>query len=165
MFEDFDGGFREARAVYDRSVIQFVGNDQVFFTQDCRHRSRVGHKAGLKNHAGLDLFKAGDLFFEVHVHLHGSSDGTDGTGAHAEFSRGDDCRAAQRGMGRQSEIVIRTEIDHFLTVVVCDGLLFAFQDLQAEIKMPRLQIFDCFMQVLKLRARGCAHDFSDNLAD
>ena len=49
--------------IYDRSVIQFVGNDQVFFTQDCRHRSRIGRKAGLKNHAGLDLFKAGDLFF------------------------------------------------------------------------------------------------------
>ena len=45
VVEDEDFCAREAGAVDDGSVVQLIGNDEVFLAQDRRHGSRVGREA------------------------------------------------------------------------------------------------------------------------
>src|SRR5579864_1935581 len=98
MLENFDGGAREAAAVNDGGVVQLVGDDQIFFSQNCRDRSGVCGEAGLKNDAGFGAFEARDLLFELHVNFHGADDGADGSGAHSIFADGIDGGATKFGM-------------------------------------------------------------------
>ena len=77
--EDLDLGTGEAGAVDDAGVVEFVGEDEVFFAEDAGDGAGVGGEAGLEDDAGLDAFEGGDLFFELHVDAHGAGDGADGS--------------------------------------------------------------------------------------
>jgi hypothetical protein len=73
--EDFDLGFGEARAIDDAGVIQFIGEDEVFFAKDAGDSTCIRGEARLKNDACLDAFESRDFFFELHVNAHGAGDG------------------------------------------------------------------------------------------
>jgi len=95
-------------------------------------------------------------------------DRADRARAHSEFANRINGGAAQLRMRREAEIIIRAQIDDFLAVENGDRLLFAFEDLHAEIQMLRFHVFESVVQVLKLRSlrlrRDCGgcHDSSSN---
>ena len=68
--------------------------------------------------------------------------------------------AAQLGMRGEAQIIVRAEVDNFLAVEIRDGLLLAFENLQIEVEMLGLEVFDGVMQILKLGTRGAAHNSS-----
>ena len=72
VFEDENLGARQSSTVDDGSVIQLVGDDEVVLAQDGGNRACIGGESGLKDHAGFDILEASDLFFELHVDLHGT---------------------------------------------------------------------------------------------
>ena len=74
--EDLDLGAGEARAVDDAGVVELVGEDEVFFAEDGGDGAGVGGESALEDDAGFDVFEGGDFFFELHVDLHGSGDGS-----------------------------------------------------------------------------------------
>src|SRR5277367_6047870 len=160
VFENFDSGAREAAAVNDRGVIQFVGNDQIVFAEDGGDGAGVGRESRLEHHAGFHLFEAGDLRFEVHVHLHSAGYAAHGSGADAEFARSVNSRAAELGVRRKTQIIIGAKVDDFLAVVIRDGSLFAIENCQIEVEMLGLQILDGVVQILKLGTCSTAHDSS-----
>ncbi len=55
VLENFDGGAREAAAVDDGGVVQFVGNDQIVFAENRGDGSGVRGEAGLKHDAGFGM--------------------------------------------------------------------------------------------------------------
>ena len=77
--EDFDPGAGEARAIDDAGVIEFVGEDEVFFAENGGDGAGVGGKAALEDNTGFDVLEGGDFFFELHVDPHGSGDGAYGS--------------------------------------------------------------------------------------
>ena len=52
--EDLDLGFRQTSAVDDAGVVEFVGEDEVFFAEDGGDGAGVGGEAGLEDDAGLN---------------------------------------------------------------------------------------------------------------
>jgi hypothetical protein len=128
VFEDFDGGFGEACAVDDGGMVEFIGDDQIFFAEYGGDGAGVGGEAGLENHTGFDIFKSADLFFEGHVDLHSASDSAHGSGAYAEALYSVDGSFPQALIGGQAQVIVGGEIDDLATVEGADGALFAFED-------------------------------------
>jgi hypothetical protein len=98
---------------------------------------------------GKTTLEAGDLRFEVHVHFHGACNGADGAGADAEFAGGVDGGAAEFGMGGEAEIIIGAEVDYLAAIESADGLLFAFEEAQVEIKVLGFQVFERVVQIVQ----------------
>jgi hypothetical protein len=140
--EDENLGAREAAAVDDRSVIQFVGDDEVVFAQKCRHRARVGGESRLEDHAGFDVLEARDLFFQFHVDLHGAGDGAHRARSDAVFARGFERRLAQFGMRRQPEVIVRGEVDDLLAVEGADRGLLVVEHAQLEVRALGLEFVE-----------------------
>ncbi len=164
VFENFDGGAREAAAVNDGGVVQRVGDDEIFFAEDGGHGAGVRGETGLEDDAGFDFFEGGDLLFEREVALHGAGDGAYGAGADAELAGGVDSGATKLRMRGEAEIIVGAEVDDFFAVEVGDGLLFAFENFEAVVEVGVFQVFESFVQVAKLRARRCCgHAASGNI--
>ena len=63
--------------VNDGSVIQLIGKNQIFFSDQGRNGGHIRIKARLKRNGGLDPLETGELFFKLRVKNHGSGNGTD----------------------------------------------------------------------------------------
>ena len=74
MPEDQNFRFGQPRSVDDGSMIQLVRDDEIVFAQHRRDCARIGGKAGLKDHASLDVFEARDFLFQFHMDFHGAGD-------------------------------------------------------------------------------------------
>ena len=83
VLENFDGRFRKPRTIDDRSMIQLVGNDQVFLAKHRSDSSRVGRKTRLKHHAGFHVLKGSNLLLQLDVQSHRAGDRSNRPGAHA----------------------------------------------------------------------------------
>ncbi len=59
--EDLDLCLREAGAVDDAGVVEFVGENEVFFAEDAGDRAGVGGEAGLEDDAGFYAFERCNL--------------------------------------------------------------------------------------------------------
>ncbi len=134
-------------------MIEFVGNDQVFLAEDGGNRAGVGGEAGLKNDAGFGALETRNLLLQIHVHFHGAGHGAHGSGAHAEFSRGFDGRAAQRFIRGKAQVIIGAEIDYFLAVHHGDGFLFAFENAKIEMEMLGFEFLHGVVQVIAIGSR------------
>ena len=110
------------------------------------------------------FLKRRDLFFELHVDLHGAGDGADGSGADAVFFGRLDGGFAELGVGRQTEIVVGGEIDDLLAVVVADGRLHVVEDAELEVGALLLQVIELRGEVLELRALRERGGHEDGLA-
>jgi hypothetical protein len=130
--EHFNFGAGEAGAVDDAGVVELVGEDEVFFAEDAGDSACVGGKAGLEDDAGFHSFEGGDLFFELHVDVHGAGDGADGAGAYAVFFCGGDGGFFEPGVVAEAEVVVRGEVDDALSVVGADGGLLVVQFAELE---------------------------------
>ena len=151
--EDLDLGAGEAGTVDDAGVVELVGEDEVLFAEDGGDRAGVGGESGLKDDAGLDIFEGRDLFFELHVDLHGARDGADGSGADTVALVA--WMAASRSLGwAAAEIVVGGEVDDLLAVVVADGRLHVVEHAQLEVGALLLQVIELGGEVLQLRALG-----------
>ena len=118
--EDQNLRLRQARAVDDRGVVERVGDDEIVFAQHRRDRACIRREAGLEDHAGFDVLEARDLFFQLHVDLHGAGDGAHRARSDAVFARGFERRLAQLGMRGQAQIIVRREVDDLLAVEGAD---------------------------------------------
>ena len=94
------------------------------------------------------------------MHFHGAGDGAHGAGANAEFARRVNGGAAKLRMRGQAQVIVGAEVDHFLAVVIRNRLLLTFQNLQIEVEMLGLQVFNRIVQILKLGTCSGAHDSS-----
>ena len=119
--EDLDFGAGETGAVDDGGVVEFVGQDEVFFAEDGADGAGVGGEAGLEDDAGFDVFEGGDFALELHVDAHGAGDGADGAGAYAVVSDGLDGGFGEFWVVAEAEVVVAGEIDDALAVVGADG--------------------------------------------
>ncbi len=104
-------------------MIEFVGNDEIVFSQKGGNRSRIRRESRLKYHARLDVLEARDLLLQLHMDLHRARDGAHGARSDAILARGFERRFAQFGMRRQAEVIVRGEIDDLLPVEGADRRL------------------------------------------
>jgi hypothetical protein len=152
--EDFDLGARKAGAVDDAGVVQFVGEDEVFFAEDARDGTCIGREAGMENDTGFYTFEGGDFFFKLHVDAHRAGDGADGTRANAEFlRRGDGC-LAKLGVVAEAEVVVRGEVDDLLAVVVADRGLLVVEHPEAEEGAALAEFVELGCEMRELPAGG-----------
>jgi hypothetical protein len=114
--EDLDRRAAQAAAVDDAGVVQLVGNDDIFLRQDCRDRACIRGESTLKDDDLLDLLELGETALQLHVDFHRSGDGADRARADAEPFDGLERGLPQARMRRQTEIVVRRQIDHGLVV-------------------------------------------------
>ena len=153
--EDQNLRLRKPRAVDDRGMVQRVGNDEIFFAQHRRDRSRIGRKAGLEDHAGFHILEARDLFFQLHVDLHGAGDGAHRARSDSVLARRFKRRFAQLGMRGQSEIIVRGEIDDFLAVERADRRLLVVEHAQLEVRAFGLEFVELVGEIRKRIGAGC----------
>src|ERR1700730_15160770 len=66
LLENLDRSLRETATVYDRGVVQLVGDDEILLAEDGRDRARVGSEAGLEHDTSFDVLEAGDLLLKLH---------------------------------------------------------------------------------------------------
>ena len=152
--EDLDLGAGETGAIDDGGVVQFVRQDEVAFAEDGGDSAGIGGEAGLEDDAGLDVFEAGDLFFELHVDAHGAGDGADGAGADAEFFGRGDGGFAELGVIAEAEIVVAGEVDDLFAVVGADGGLLVVEDTEAKVGAAGAQVIEDGGEVGQLGAGG-----------
>ena len=127
VLENLDRGSGKTRAIDDRSVIQLVGNNQIVFSQNCRHRSRVGRKSRLKHHAGFHLLERRDLLLQLQMQFHGASNRANGPRTRAVSLHRVQRGFAQRLVRGQPQVVVRSEVDHFSPVKNAHRLLLALE--------------------------------------
>ena len=132
--EDLDLGARQASAVDDAGVVQLVGDDEVFFAEDRRYRSRVRREARLKDDAGFDILEARDLLLQLHVERHGAGDRAHRARPDAILACRLQRRLAQLGMGGQAEVVVGRKVDDRLAVEGANRRLLVFEHAQVEVR-------------------------------
>ena len=98
-------------AVDDAGVVQFVRDDHVVFRQNRRDRARVGGEAALEHDDRLHLLELGEPALELDVELHRAGDGANRPRTNAELLDRRQRRGPQPRMRRQTEIVVRGEVD------------------------------------------------------
>jgi hypothetical protein len=154
--EDLNFCFGETGAVDDAGVVEFVGEDEVVFAEDAGDGAGVGGEAGLKHDAGFDSFEGGDLFFELHVDVHGAGDGADGSRAYAIFFCSGNGGFFEFGVVAEAEVVVGGEVDDALAVVGADGGLLVVQFAQLEEGSALTEVVELGGEVGELRAfDGC----------
>ncbi len=129
--EDVDLGAREAAAIDDAGVIQFVGDDVIFGSENRRDGSGIGGESGLKHDAGFDVLERGDAFLELHVQRHGAGNGAHRARARAVLPDGLDGGFAEFGMRGEAEVVVGSEVDDLLAVEARLVGAFRFEDAEA----------------------------------
>lgn len=149
--EDFDLGPGEACTVDDGGVVEFVGQDEIFFAQDRADGAGVGGEAGLEDNAGFNIFEGGDFFFELHMNAHGAGDGADCAGSHAVFTDGADGGFFELGVIAKAEVVVAREVDDLAAVVGADGALYVVQLTQFEEGASTLEVIELSGEVGELR--------------
>ena len=152
--EDFDFGAGETGSVDDARVVQFIGEDEVFFAEDAGDGAGVGGEAGLEDDAGFDAFEGGDLFFELHVDVHGAGDGADGAGAYTEFFGGGDGGFFEFGVVAEAEVVVGGEVDDSLAVVGADGSLLVVELAELEEGATLAEVVELGSEMGELGAFG-----------
>ncbi len=150
--EDLDGGPRKTRPVDDARVVQLVREDEVLFAEDRAHRSGVGSKAALENHAGLDILETRDLLFEFHMNAHGPSNGAHRARAHAEGARGGNGRLNELGVVGQAKIVVAGQVDDLAAVVVADRRLLVIEHAEIEVRTLSAQLVEHGSEMSELGA-------------
>src|SRR5579875_322966 len=154
VLENFYGGLGEAAAVNNRSMIQFIGDNQILFSQNRGDGAGICGESGLKHDAGFRAFEFGDLLFEFQMDFHGADNGAHRAGADSVLTRGVNGGAAQFGMRGESQIIVRAQIDDLFAIDDGDRFLLALEHAQAVVQPLRFQIFHGVVQILGLRARG-----------
>src|SRR5580658_7925440 len=139
-------------------MIQLVRNNEIVFPQKRRNRSRIRRESRLKNHAGLDILKARDLLFQLHVDFHRARDGAHRARSHAILARSLQRRFAQLWMRREAEVIIRGKVDHALAVESTKRRLLVVQHAQLEVGALGLEFVKLIGQERKrIGARGSGH--------
>ena len=145
-------------------MVQLVGDDEVFFAEDGGDRAGVGGESGLEDDAGFDVLEARDLFFELHVDLHGAGDGAHRARSDAVFTRGFERGFAQLGMRGQAEIIVGGEVDDLLAVEGADRGLLVVEHAQLEVRAFGLEFVELVGEIGERVGAGCGgHEKPRNL--
>src|SRR6267378_883492 len=136
------------------------------FAFSCRMRSQSFTSLCLKTL--IVAFECRDLLFQLHVQFHRAGNRSNCPGARAvplhRVQRG----LAQRLVGGQSQIVIRSEVDHFPPVENAYGFLLAFEHAQLRRHAFFAHLFQLVGEVLQgilFRCKRCGirHDCAPNV--
>src|SRR2546429_5187866 len=145
-------------AIDDRGVIEFIRDDEIVFPQERRNRARIRRESRLENHAGLDVFEARDLLFQVHVDFHRARDGAHRTRSDAILTRSLKRRLTQLGMSREPKIIVRGEADDSLAIESAEWRLLVIQHTQLEVRALGLEFVELIGQEReRVDARGSGH--------
>ena len=140
-------------------MIQFVGDDEVFFSQNRRHRTCVCSEPRLEDHTGFDVLEARDLFFQLHMDSHGAGDRAHGARANPILLSSRERSLPQLRVSSQPKIVIRGKIDDLLAVKRTHRLLFVFEYTQFEVCPFCFELIDVIGEERKRIDAGCCrHD-------
>ena len=131
--KDLDRRAAQPAAVDDAGVVQLVGDDHVVLRQDGGNGAGVGREAALEDDHGLDLLELGKPPLQLHVDLHRAGDRPHGAGADAESLERLERRVAQPRMCRQTQIVVRRQVDDRPVVERRVSLLLVLEDPQAAV--------------------------------
>ena len=101
---------RQPAAVDDAGVIQRVGNDVVFRTENRGNSPCVRREAGLKHHARFGMLELRDAPLQLHVDAHGAGDRSHRARSRAVCLRGGHLRFDQLGMIGQPEVVVAARL-------------------------------------------------------
>src|ERR1700730_11013612 len=108
--------FIKAAAVDDAGVIQLVRDNVVLGPKNRGYGTCIGRETGLENHASFNLLELRDPLFELHVQAHGAGNRADRARAYAKVACSIESRLDQLGVCCEPEIIVRREIDNFLSV-------------------------------------------------
>src|SRR3984893_5325383 len=140
-------------------MIQLVGNDEIVFAEKGGNRSRVRRKSRLENHAGLDVFEARDLLFQIHVDFHRARDGANGARSDTVFARSFKRRFAQFGMRREPKVIVRGKVDDSLAIEGTDRSLLVIKNAQLEVRALGFQFVELIGQERnRMWLRGSGHE-------
>src|SRR4029453_7755375 len=131
MRKDFDRGAAEATAVDDTGVIELVRDHHVVFAQDRGNGSGVGGEAALKDNDGLSFLERGETALELHVDFERPRDRPYRSRADTVTTDGVQRALAKFRVGRESQVVVRGEVDAMPPVADGRGLLLVRQNTEA----------------------------------
>ena len=114
--EHFDRCAAQPRAVDDAGVVQLIGDHEVFLREDGRDGSGIGREPALKDDGRFSLLELREPPLQLHVNLHRARDRAHGSGADAELLQRRERFFLEPWMGRQSEVVVRGEVDDLAPV-------------------------------------------------
>src|SRR5581483_827555 len=154
MAKYFDGGAREPCPIDDACMVQLIGDDEVFFSQNRRDRASIRRESGLEHHTGFHVFETRDLLLELDMDTHRSRNRTHRAGACAVLAGRRERRLPQLGMGGQPQVIVGSEIDHPLAIKGANRGLLIFEDTQAEVGALALQLIELIGEIRELRTRG-----------
>src|SRR5260370_41667767 len=120
-------------------MIERVGDDEVFFPQNSGNRASIRREARLKNHASFNVLESSNLFFQLHVNLHGAGNCPHRSGAYAVLASGYERCLAQLAAPGQAKAIIRRQVDDLLPVECANGSLFVIEDVQLEVSDLRFE--------------------------
>ena len=132
--EDLDRRPAQSATVDDAGVIQLVGNDDVVFGQQRRHRAGVRGETALEDDHGFGILEGGEPALELDVDGHRARDRPDRSGADTERARRFQRTFAQSGMRRQAQIVVRGQVDDLALVERGRRLLLALENAQSPVQ-------------------------------
>jgi hypothetical protein len=138
---------REARAINDAGVVQFIRDNEILAPEHGRDCTCIGREARLKDDAGFDILEARNLLFQLHVDSHCAGDCPDSARAHAKLLRCSDRRFLKFRMIREPKVVIRRQVDDALAVIRADGSLLVVQYPELEEGASRAKAVELFRQV------------------
>ena len=159
MAEDEDFRARQAAAIDDAGVVQFVRDDEIFLAENSRDRARVRREARLKDHAGFHVLEVRDLLLQFHVNLHRARDGADRTRPHAVLARRRECRLAQLGVSGQAEVVVGGEVDDLFAVEGALRGLLVLEHAQVEMSALGLKFVQLVGEIRERISAGCGRHF------
>ena len=111
MREHLDRRAAQARAVDDARVVQLVRDDDVVAAENRRDGAGVGGEAALKDDRRFGALEFGELALELHVDLHRAGDRSDRARADAERRDRLERALPQLRVRRQTEVVVRRQVD------------------------------------------------------
>ena len=111
MLEHLDLGLRQPGAVDDRRVVQPIAHDHVVGSEDRGDRPGVRREAGLEEQGGIRVLEGREPFLEVEMHPHLPRDRPHGAGSGAEPLGGVRRGPVHARVIRQTEVVVRREVD------------------------------------------------------
>jgi hypothetical protein len=111
VLEHLDLGLRQSRAVDDRGVVQPVADDHVVGSEDRRHRPRVRREPRLEQQGRIRVLERREPFLHVEMHAQLPGDRPDRAGPGTEPLGGIRGGPVHARVVRQTEVVVRREVD------------------------------------------------------
>ncbi|MPN29559.1 hypothetical protein SDC9_177012 [bioreactor metagenome] len=108
-------------------MVELIREDHIFLAHQGRDGGQVGCKARLEGDGCLNALESGQAAFKLQMDIHGACNGTHGARAFSVVIQGLLGGGDHFGVVSQAKIVVRTEIEDFLSIHGQPGSLWGAQ--------------------------------------